>query len=183
MADDRDTSYTAKDQSGFTGTCDNPPWYKFWDLGHGCTGTLPDAGKGFGNVQDVMRGAQDIESVDTANDALDQMGEKMADASEGAGSEAIAAQPSAIQAFNAIAVARTAVASGGPFSVEIGDAAAKTQVYLNQLTAGKVQLDFAKGRLIEDLKRPIEALGIDFDWLIWIAIALGGAIIAWKLLA
>jgi len=174
--------------SGFQGTCDDPPWWKFWDLGHGCTGVIMDDGQGFTNVQDAMRDAMAITDKDAANAALDSMAQQMGDAPVPDDATVVTtAAASLVQAFDAIGVARAAIAGAKTnddavtgFSQQMGDAAAKCQIYLNQLTAGKVQLQFAKDMLFHDLAKPIQNLGIDLSWIFWGALALGAAIIIYK---
>lgn len=179
MADERLTAGIGP--AGFTGTCDDVPWYKFWDLGHGCTGTIPDDGKGYGNVATASQSAQSISDAQDANDALDRMGEAISGAAQPADADAAQRGVSALNdAFVAIATARRAIADGGPWSQQMSDAGAKTQIYLNVLTAGKVQLDFARGELVSDLLKPVKALGFDLSWLAWGAAAVVAAIILYK---
>lgn len=165
----------------------------------GYTGTIQDGSADFDNVGDAQSAAFGILNSDDAVAALDDMSDKLAAAVAGGLSVRGAFQPPVInsgnansvgatvgQAYAAISKARDAIANQVSFNDQMADAAGKTAIALNYLTAGKVTLDFAQKQFFNDVWDGFKALVPelpDTDWLKWaffIALVGGVGIVAYK---
>jgi uncharacterized protein YjbJ (UPF0337 family) len=141
------------------------------NAGSGCTGTIKDSAGSFGDVQKNMRDAQNV-TPEEAQGAIKMLQDKLNSATEAADSSLVGkAQSSIDDAQDAVNQAFSAILfNDSAWREYLSAASAKVTIALNQLSAGALQLKFRDEMLKEDIKKPLENLGID---LVWIAVAAG----------
>lgn len=168
----------ADKSAGFEGACDDDGFWGIFKIGGGCSGTIPDAGKGFADIQGDTKRAASITDQQTALDAIRSMSDNLDIAESRSDSNVKEMASGAIaDARSAIADATLQVAGFGDWSTFLSDASMKTDIALNMLNAGKTQLTFAADKLKSNLGQ----LGIDFSMVgIIIATVIGG-IILWRI--